>query len=187
MTNSSIEEIELSFIDIVQGIDKLKTYLDEEFKKINFDTVEKITVDFKQILLYRGYVVHWALFLLNNNIDLFLTIAYEEHFYSIIQSTFPYILKYQIAFTMLSKSKLYISKLKEHLTCLEMQGDIFFDLFSSIYITYDYELAMKKLKECIEVMKEDYFMFQHENEFETTCKEIIIENYIITNSAIEIK
>jgi hypothetical protein len=52
VTKQSPKTIENSFIQILAGVEKLKNHLDEEFKKLNFESIDKIPIDFKHILLY---------------------------------------------------------------------------------------------------------------------------------------
>ena len=162
-------------------LDNLKIIFDEEFKKSNFDSVEKKNIDFKQILLYRGYIIHWSLFLLENNIQLFLSTLFNDNYYIMIENVFKYMLKYIIVFAIISKSKKYIKKINESLNNYENifdKEDKFINLFKEMFIEFDINKSILAFNECKKIMKNDYFLFNHINLFEDKFKEILIENYI---------
>ena len=188
-TKQQSKIIESIFIQILSGVDKLKAHLDEEFKKVNFDSVEKIQIDFKQILLYRGYIIHWALFLLENNFELFLDTLLDDKYFTMIESVFPYMLKYLIVFTIISKSKKYLCKIKELVKNNPsfLENDIFVKLFKNIYIDYNIENFVALRKEIEAIMNNDYFLANYLKSFISKCNEAIIENYIIANEVISLK
>ena len=99
------QEIEENFIKITNNIDKLKNIFDSLFKKADFDSVDKVEVDFKEILLYRGYLLHWALFMIKYNSALFLDTLFEDKYFSLIENTFIYLLKYLIVFSVINGSR----------------------------------------------------------------------------------
>jgi hypothetical protein len=190
ITKQDSNIIENNFIKILNELDDLKIIFDEEFKKSNFDSVEKINIDFKQILLYRGYIIHWSLFLLeNNNIQLFLTTLFNDNYYTMIENVFTYIFKYIIVFSIISKSKQFIKKINESLDNYENyfdKDDKFFNLFKEMFIEFDIKKSILSLNECKNIMKNDYFLYNYINLFENKCKEILIENYIIIHEKINL-
>ena len=186
LTKQDGKIIEKNFIDILNSLDHLKDHLDTEFKKTNFDSVDKIQVDFKEILLYRGYIIHWSLFLLENNIELFLDTLFKDIYFTIIENVFNYMYPYLIIFSILTKSKRYINQIKESIKKINIQGDKFIDLFKEIFINYDIEKSAKLFEECKEIMKNDYFVYNYIDKFNAKFKEIIIENYIFLNQTIDL-
>ena len=103
LTKQEGKIIEKNFIEILNSLDHLKDYLDSEFKKTNFDSVDKIQIDFKEILLYRGYIIHWSLFLLENNMELFLDTLFKDTYFTLIENAFNYMYPYLIIFSILNK------------------------------------------------------------------------------------
>jgi len=190
ITKQDSNIIEKNFIKILNELDNLKIIFDEELKKSNFDSVEKINIDFKQILLYRGYIIHWSLFLLeNNNIQLFLTTLFNDNYYTMIENVFTYIFKYIIVFSIISKSKKFIKKINESFDNYENyfeKNDKFFNLFKEMFIEFDTKKSILSLNECKNIMKNDYFLYNYINLFENKCKEILIENYIIIHEKINL-
>ena len=186
LTKQDGKIIEKNFIDILNSLDHLKDHLDTEFKKTNFDSVDKIQVDFKEILLYRGYIIHWSLFLLENNMELFLDTLFKDTYFTIIENVFNYMYPYLIIFSILTKSKRYIYQIKESIKKMNIQGDKFIDLFKEIFINYDIGKSVKLFEECKEIMKNDYFVYNYIDKFNAKFKEIIIENYIFLNETIDL-
>jgi len=186
LTKQEGKIIEKNFIEILNSLDHLKDYLDSEFKKTNFDSVDKIQIDFKEILLYRGYIIHWSLFLLENNMELFLDTLFKDTYFTLIENAFNYMYPYLIIFSILTKSKRYINQIKESIKKINIQGDKFIDLFKEIFINYDIGKSVKLFEECKEIMKNDYFVYNYIDKFNAKFKEIIIENYIFLNETIDL-
>ena len=178
------QEIEENFIKITNNIDKLKNIFDSLFKKADFDSVDKVEVDFKEILLYRGYLLHWALFMIKYNSALF------DKYFSLIENTFIYLLKYLIVFSVINGSRKYINKLKDSTlkkkNFIEKHKDCFIVLLENISVNFNYKDAMKNLEECKNLMKNDYFMHEYSEQFEKKIREFILENYLLLNECVNI-
>ena len=184
------EEIEENFIKIIKNIDKLKNIFDSLFKKADFDSVEKIQVDFREILLYRGYLLHWALFMIKYNSALFLDTLLDDKYFSLIESSFIYLIKYLIVFSFINGSRKYINKLKDSIlkkrNFISKHKDCFIILLENILVNFNSKDAMKNLEECKNLMKNDYFLYEYIEQFEKKIKEFILENYLILNECINI-
>jgi hypothetical protein len=183
------QEVYPTFSQTRRAVDHLKENLDEEFKKLNFESAEKLQIDFKQILVYRGYLIHWSLFLLNSKdgIENYLHFIFDEKYFSLIESSFQYMMKYIIVFTIISKSKHYFDLLKSTLSLSNSDDDIFVKLFNSISIDFDWDTSYELVSQCIEYMKSDYFMADYVGLFKIKCNEVLIENYVLLNNSIDLK
>ena len=145
-------------------------------------------MDFKQIIIHRGYLIHWSLFLLKNNregIESYLNLVFDEKYFNLIENNFNYLLPYVVVMTLISKNKNYIIKLKE--TLYRRNNNHFVNLFNSIYSNFDLEKYNYNLNICVESMKNDYFLFNYIDTFKHKSKEIAIDNYVILNNKIDIK
>ena len=183
-------QIEESFIKIAKSIDKLKNLFDSLFKKADFDSVDKAQVDFKEILLYRGYLIHWALFIIKYNSSLFLDILFDDKYFSLIESSFIYLLKYLIVFAVMNGSRKYTTKLKDSIlkkkNFINEHKDCFIMLLENILINFNSKDAMKNLEDCKNLMKKDYFLNEFIEQFDKKIKEFILENYLILNECVNI-
>jgi hypothetical protein len=186
LSNQDSKIIEKNFIGILKSLEHLKEHLDSEFRKTNFDSVDKIQVDFKEILLYRGYIIHWSLFLLESNVELFLDTLFKDTYFTLIENIFQYMYSYLIIFSILTKSKKYIYQIKESIKKINIQDDKFVDLFIEMFINYNIGNSVKLLEECKNIMKNDYFVYIYIDKFNEKCKETIIENYIFLNETIDL-
>ena len=184
------EEIENNFIKIKKNIDELKNIFDSLFKKTEFDSVVKLQVDFKEILLYRGYLLHWALFMIKHNSALFLDTLFEDKYFSLIESSFIYLLKYLIVFSIINGSRKYIFKLKDTImkkkNFIDKHKDCFIILLENISVNFNSKEAMKNLDDCKNMMKNDYFLYEYIEQFDKKIKEFILENHLLLNECINI-
>jgi hypothetical protein len=184
------EKISEVFFKIAKNIDKLKTIYDSSFKKTDFDSVDKVQVDFKEILLYRGYLVHWALFLIKFNYTLFLDTLFDDKYFSLVESTFLYLFKYLIVFSIINSSRKNINKLRDAIlkkkNFINEHKDCFITLLENILVNFNLKDAMKNLEDCKIVMKNDYFLYEYIEQFSKKTKELILENHLILNECINI-
>ena len=185
------EDIEAIFVKISKNIDKLKILFDSLFKKTEFEAVDKVQVDFKEVLLYRGYLIHWALFMIKYNSALFLDTLFDEKYFSLIESSFFYIVKYLIVFSVINCSRKYINRLKAAILkrkiFIKEQKDCFTNLLENVSVNFNYKEALKNLEDCKKLMKNDYFLHEFIELFDKKVKDFILENYLILNESINIE
>ena len=189
-SGEKLEEIPGIFSRIVKGIDQLKNFFDSRFKNADFDGVDKEQVDFREILIYRGYLLHWALFLIKYDITLFLDTLFDEKYFSMIESNFLYLIKYLFVFAIINGNRKYLNKLKEAVSkkknFITNHRDCFILLLEDIIIYFNSKNAKKSLEDCKIKMKEDYFMYEYIDLFEQKIKEFMLENYLILNESVDI-
>ena len=190
-SGEKMEEIPGIFSRIVKGIDQLKNFFDSRFKNADFDGVDKEQVDFREILIYRGYLLHWALFLIKYDITLFLDTLFDDKYFSMIESNFLYLIKYLFVFAIINGNRKYINKLKEAVSkkknFITAHRDCFIFLLEDIIVYFNSENAKKSLEECKNMMKMDYFLYEYIDIFEKKVKEFMIENSIILNESLNIE
>ena len=187
-SEEKVEEIPKIFSNIVKGIEQLKNLFDSSFKTADFDSVE---VDFREILLYRGYLLHWALFLIKYDCNLFLDTLFDEKYFNLIESSFIYLIKYLIVVAIINGNRKYINKLKEAVmkkkNFITNHRDCFIFLLEDITIYNNSKNAKKSLEECKNMMKVDYFLHEYIDDFVKRVKEYMIENYLILNESVDIE
>ena len=182
------EEIEEYFEKIINSIEQLKNIFDSLFKKAEFDSVDRVQIDFKEILLYRGYLLHWALFMIKYNRALFLDTLFKDKYFSLIESSFVYLIKYLIVFSVINNSRKYFIKLKDAISkkknFIDKHKDCFIVLLENI--SNNSKDILINLEECKNIMKNDYFLYEYIEIFDNKVKQYILENYIILNECINI-
>ena len=190
-SQEKVEDIPNIFSKIVKGIDQLKNIFDSRFKKTDFDSVDREQIDFREILLYRGYLLHWALFLVKYDMTLFLDTLFDDKYFSLIESSFIYLIKYLIVFAIINGNRKFIYKLKEAISkkrnFIANNRDCFILLLEDNLIYYNSKNAKKNLEDCKNLMKNDYFMYEYIETFDKRIKEFMVENYLILNESIDIE
>ena len=185
------EDIPEIFSRIVKGVEQLKNIFDSGFKNTDFDGVDKEQVDFREILMYRGYLLHWALFLIKYDSTLFLDTLLDDKYFTLIESSFIYLIKYLVVFAIINGNRKYINKLKEAVSkkknFITAHRDSFIFLLEDIIVYFNSENAKKSLEECKNMMKMDYFLYEYIDIFEKKVKEFMIENSIILNESLNIE
>lgn len=184
------EDIPEIFSRIVKGVEQLKNIFDSGFKNTDFDGVDKEQVDFREILMYRGYLLHWALFLIKYDSTLFLDTLLDDKYFTLIESSFIYLIKYLVVFAIINGNRKYINKLKEAVSkkknFITAHRDCFIFLLEDVIVYFNSENAKKSLEECKNMMKMDYFLYEYIDIFEKKVKEFMIENSIILNESLNI-
>ena len=185
------EDIPEIFSRIVKGVEQLKNIFDSGFKNTDFDGVDKEQVDFREILMYRGFLLHWALFLIKYDSTLFLDTLLDDKYFTLIESSFIYLIKYLVVFAIINGNRKYINKLKEAVSkkknFITAHRDCFIFLLEDIIVYFNSENAKKSLEECKNMMKMDYFLYEYIDIFEKKVKEFMIENSIILNESLNIE
>jgi hypothetical protein len=148
-----------------------------------------LQIDFKYVLLYRSFLLHWGLFLVKDSqsgLESFLSLAFERNYFTLIDGTFEYIWKYLVVLSIITKSKTSIKTLRNSFSSLHYE-DAYTKLFNSIFVLYeDTECAFKNVRQISELLKKDFFLSSYEFVFLSKCKEIIIENSIRLNNTIDL-
>ena len=185
------EDIPEIFSRIVKGVEQLKNIFDSGFKNTDFDGVDKEQVDFREILMYRGYLLHWALFLIKYDSTLFLDTLLDDKYFTLIESSFIYLIKYLVVFAIINGNRKYINKLKEAVSkkknFITNHRDCFILLLEDVIIYFNSKNAKKSLEDCKIKMKEDYFMHEYIDLFVQKIKEFMLENYLILNESVDIE
>lgn len=141
-------------------------------KKINIDYIDRVHVDYKEILINRGYLLQWGLFLLlenKNGAEKYLDIFFNPKNLTIIENSFRSLLKYGIVLSIITKSRKCFSLIKDHFygnsyfsllsaphdqdSQQESNDGCFYELFDSLYINFDLEKSIQNLEECKKVDK----------------------------------
>ena len=183
------EEIAVFFNEILDGFETLKELFDQNFINSTFDALEQNEIELEQIMSYSRRIVHLVPFLIKYDLELVLNVMDDERFFTLIKSKFPYIFKYLIIATVLEKSDKHVLKLKQSFSNLsekDVQNSPFTQLFLDIFTNFDVENAVKNMKNCEKLMKEEYFIVDLSNLFFDKCKEILLNDYIKLNGLIDV-
>ncbi|CAG8576297.1 6837_t:CDS:2 [Paraglomus brasilianum] len=142
-------------------------------------------------LQQRTWFIHWSIFVFFNHpkgrddiIDLFL----QTQYINTIQTSCPWILRYLTTAVVTNKRRKNI--LKDLIKIIQQESyeyrDPITEFIESLYIKFDFEGAQKKLKECEEVLRSDFFLVATKNDFIENARYLISETYCRIHLKIDI-
>jgi len=179
----------LSTFKLISSLtDQFREKMEEDLKKFNFESSERINWDFRHVLIHRSYLLHYGLFLITNNenLEFFLDFIIEDRYFSLIESSFSYMIKYAVVLTIILKKRSYISIISACLKNNQTTNDPFAKLFLNIFENYDLETSINLVELCSKEVSYDYFIKDYQKEFELRARELIIEIFIISNEKINL-
>uniref|UniRef100_A0AC34FAT7 Eukaryotic translation initiation factor 3 subunit E n=1 Tax=Panagrolaimus sp. ES5 TaxID=591445 RepID=A0AC34FAT7_9BILA len=137
-----------------------------------------------ELLQHRSWLLHWSLFIFFNLakgrddlIDLFLN---QQAYLNTIQILCPHLLRYVSVSVVISKAK-QKNSLKELMRVIDVERKNFSDpvteFLSCLYLDYDFDAAQQKLRECEEVLANDFFLTALLDEFRENARLLIFEMF----------
>ncbi|TPX35092.1 hypothetical protein SmJEL517_g02522 [Synchytrium microbalum] len=144
-----------------------------------------------QQLQQRTWLIHWSLFVYFNHdkgrdgiIDLFFQPAYM----STIQTSCPWILRYLTTAVITNKKRRNV--LKDLVKVIQQESNSYSDpiteFVEALYVRFDFDEAQKTLKECDEVLSNDFFLVATRDDFIENARLFIFETYCEIHQTIEI-
>jgi translation initiation factor 3 subunit E len=137
-----------------------------------------------ELLQHRSWLLHWSLFIFFNLakgrddlIDLFLN---QQAYLNTIQIVCPHLLRYVSVSVVISKAK-QKNSLKELMRVIDVErknySDPVTEFLSCLYLDYDFDAAQQKLRECEEVLANDFFLTALLDEFRENARLLIFEMF----------
>ena len=137
-----------------------------------------------ELLQHRSWLLHWSLFIFFNLakgrddlIDLFLN---QQAYLNTIQILCPHLLRYVSVSVVISKAK-QKNSLKELMRVIDVErknySDPVTEFLSCLYLDYDFDAAQQKLRECEEVLANDFFLTALLDEFRENARLLIFEMF----------
>ncbi|KAI9012104.1 eIF3 subunit 6 N terminal domain-containing protein [Phycomyces nitens] len=143
-------------------------------------------------LQQRSWLIHWSLFVFFNHpkgrdgiVDMFLSPQYINT----IQTSCPWILRYLATAVVTNKRRK--NQMKELVRIIEQEAyeyrDPVTEFIEALFIHFDFEGAQKKLKECEDVLSNDFFLAATQEDFMESARQFISETYCRIHQKINIK
>jgi|UniRef100_A0AC35F6K1 translation initiation factor 3 subunit E len=137
-----------------------------------------------ELLQHRSWLLHWSLFIFFNLakgrddlIDLFLN---QQAYLNTIQILCPHLLRYVSVSVVISKAK-QKNSLKELMRVIDVErknySDPVTEFLSCLYLDYDFDAAQQKLRECEDVLANDFFLTALLDEFRENARLLIFEMF----------
>ncbi|KAJ9519028.1 hypothetical protein QJQ45_026293 [Haematococcus lacustris] len=142
-------------------------------------------------LQQRTWLLHWSLFVFWNHekgkddlIDLFMSPAYL----AAIQINAQHLLRYLAAAVVVHKKKR--NALKEVIRTIQQEAYEYSDpvtqFLESLFVHYDFDGAQQQLKECEDVLDNDFFLVACKEEFLENARLFVFETYCRIHQTIDI-
>jgi len=152
---------------------KLRAYIDSD----PFDTE-------LELLQHRSWLLHWSLFVFFNLpkgrddlIELFLN---SQPYLNAIQIACPHLLRYVSVSVVTCKSK-QKNTLKDLMRVIDVERNSYrdpvTDFLSCLYLDFDFDEAQKKLRECEDVLLNDFFLTGLLDDFRENARLLIFEMF----------
>merc|ERR1739838_68423 len=131
-----------------------------------------------QALQQRAWLIHWSLFVFFNHpkgrdhiIDLFL---FQPQYLNTIQTMCPHILRYLTTAVITNKRRKNVIK------------DLITEFIECLYVSFDFDAAQTKLRECEIVINNDFFLVACLDDFIENARLFIFETFCRIHQCISI-
>ncbi|PVU98515.1 hypothetical protein BB559_001497 [Furculomyces boomerangus] len=156
------------------------------------DTIEKSPyTDPSQQLQRRIWLLHWSLFVFFNHPngrDGILEMMLMSQYSNTIQNACPWLVRYLVAASIINRRRR--NNIKEVVKIVKnisyMYQDPLTDFIIALYIDFDFDTASEKLKECEQVLENDFFLTGASEDFVDCARLYFAEVYCKIYSRIDI-
>ncbi|KAI7877239.1 eukaryotic translation initiation factor 3, subunit 6 [Lichtheimia hyalospora FSU 10163] len=164
----------------------------EEMQKLREVIDHKSTISPLQQLQQRTWLIHWSLFIVFNHPrgrDSIIDMFFAPQYINTIQTSCPWVLRYLAAAVVTSKRRKH--QMKELVKIIEQESyeyrDPVTEFVEALFVRFDFDGAQKKLKECEEVIANDFFLGPIQDDFMENARQFISETYCRIHQKINIK
>lgn len=154
----------------------------DDLKKLKDAIDQKTFPSHLQQLQQRTWLIHWSLFVFFNHPngrDLIIDMFFQPQYINTIQISCPWVLRYLSAAVITSKKRRNV--LKDLVKVIQQEScaykDPIIEFIECLYINFDFNGAKNKLKECEDVLYNDFFLVATKEDFIEAGRLIIFETY----------
>ncbi|KAJ3092928.1 Eukaryotic translation initiation factor 3 subunit E [Quaeritorhiza haematococci] len=165
----------------LDDLTKLKELIDQR----NF-------VSHLQQLKQRTWLIHWSLFVFFNHPkgrDGIIDIFFQPQYINSIQTSCPWILRYLCTAVITNKKRRNV--LKDLVKIIQQESytyrDPITEFIECLYVNFDFDGAQQKLRECEEVLSNDFFLVATRDDFIENARLFIFETYCRIHQCIDIR
>merc|ERR1719499_1723634 len=157
----------------LEDLKRLQQYIDESTFGSSLQTLQQ-----------RTWLIHWSLFVFFNHqkgrdliIELFL---YQKQYLNAIQTTCPWILRYLSTAVIINKNSRR-NVMKDLVKVIQEESYTYRDPITSfiedLYVNFDFKGAQQKLRECRDVLFNDFFLVACLDDFIENSRLMIFETF----------
>lgn len=143
-------------------------------------------------LQQRTWLIHWSLFVFFNHgkgqdmiIDMFL---FQQQYLNAIQTICPHILRYLTTAVITNKQR--PSVMKELVKVIQQESyqyrDPITEFVECLYVNFDFDGAQQKLRECEQVLANDFFLVSCLDSFIENARLVIFETFCCIHQCLSI-
>merc|ERR1711936_1259524 len=166
----------------LEDLKRLQTFIDESTFGSSLQSLQQ-----------RTWLIHWSLFVFFNHpkgrdliIELFL---YQKQYLNAIQTTCPWILRYLSTAVIINKSSRR-NVMKDLVKVIQEESYTYRDPITSfiedLYVKFDLDSAQQKLRECEDVLRNDFFLVACLEDFIENSRLMIFETFCRIHQCISI-
>jgi len=166
----------------------------EDLKDLKEAIDKRVFTEHLQQLQQRTWLIHWSLFVwfsFENGLSLMTDFFFSDKLLNTIQTNCPHILRYLAVAGVINKRRKNVLKDVVRLLLQEKaaHSDPITEFLLAIYTDFDFELAHQKLKECEQVVANDYFLDHNGvgQDFMKCARLLMFETYCRVHKCIDIK
>merc|ERR1719481_2097116 len=166
----------------LEDVNRLKQFIDESTFGSSLQTLQQ-----------RTWLIHWSLFVFFNHpkgrdliIELFL---YQKQYLNAIQTTCPWILRY-LATAVVTNKTLRRNVMKDLIKVIQEESYTYRDPITSfiedLYVNFDFDGAQSKLRDCENVLVNDFFLVACLDDYIENSRLMIFETFCRIHQCISI-
>ncbi|KAK0425905.1 hypothetical protein QR680_009449 [Steinernema hermaphroditum] len=164
-------------------LSKLRAYIDSD----PFDNES-------ELIRHRSWLIHWALFVYFNypkgRDEIIEMCLNQQPYLNAIQIVCPHILRYLAVAVVTSKNR-QKQVLKDLIKVIDVERhnyeDPVTDFLTSLYVKFDFDAAQLKLRQCEQVLSNDFFLTACLDDFRESARLLIFEVFCRIHQCISIK
>jgi translation initiation factor 3 subunit E len=145
-----------------------------------------------ELLQNRAWLIHWSLYVFHNHpkgrddiIDNFLK---DSNYLNTIQILCPHILRYVTVAVVVNKKRQ--NTLKDLVRVIQLESHHYKDAITGfiecLYVNYDFNGAQKKLRDCEEELRNDFFLINYIDDFIDCARLLVFEMFCRIHQCISI-
>ncbi|TKR92910.1 hypothetical protein L596_007474 [Steinernema carpocapsae] len=166
-----------------EDLSKLRTYIDSDPFGNELELIR-----------HRAWLIHWALFVYFNfpkgRDEIIEMCLNQQHYLNAIQIICPHILRYLAVAVVTSKNR-QKQVLKDLIKVIDVERhnyeDPVTDFLTSLYVKFDFDAAQVKLRQCEQVLSNDFFLTACLDDFRESARLLIFEMFCRIHQCISIK
>jgi len=143
-------------------------------------------------LKQRAWLLHWGLFILlsqRDGAEALADLFSEKPYLQTLENLCPWLLRYYTAAVILSPSRrrTHLRDLLREIKAMSYQySDPMTQFLDSLFDQFDFDAAQLKLKECQQLVKNDFFLQKFADKFMHEARTLICEMYCTINRKVDL-